>query len=200
MKKFVATVLVVGLMAVVAQAGTVNYVFDETVSGTWEVSVEVTPVTGDTAGLSAYGFYVNDTASVSYVENVLFTLSAGGMVGMQLPVAGYIGVNYNAGNMQTVAAAVPGIGISPVSVTSILEGMYPSMALGAKALLGTLPTPAGLGVGDFSQDNAGLYNGDASGFLAPSEITVEVNPIPEPMTVSLLAIGGLFVAFKRKRS
>jgi|SaaInl7_200m_RNA_FD_contig_31_895038_length_677_multi_33_in_0_out_0_1 hypothetical protein len=199
MKKFVATMLVVGLMAVVAQAGAVNYSFDETVSGTWEVSVTVTGT--DTAGLSAYGFYVNNTAGVSYVENTLNVLGPDYQPdGFLSPVSGYIGADFNAGNYQGSAAAIQGIGIVPVYQAPPTGVPVPPVDLAVPALLGTLTTPGGLGAGDFATDGAGLLNLAADGFLSELTVTQEVNPIPEPMTLSLLAIGGCLVAIKRKRS
>ena len=203
MKKILATMLVVGLMAVVAQAGTVHYSFDETVSGTWTVSVTVTQDPGgdDTAGLSAYGFWVNDTAGVSYVESQLDTLNASYQpVGFLSPVNGYVGDDFNAGNYQGSTNAVQNIGIIPVYMAPPAGVPTDPIDLGVPAIVGILTTPAGLGVGDFAPDDAGLLNLAADGFLTELTVTSETNPIPEPMTVSLLAIGGFLVALKRKRS
>ena len=201
MKKFLATMLVVGLMAVVAQAGAVHYNFNETVSGTWEVNVTVTGA--DTSGLSAYGVWVyGGAATVTYAENVLGTIGAGFQaIGFQSLVAGPIGVDYNAGNFQSSTAEIPGIGMVPVDDPGIMPGTTPHVLLGVPALVGTITTP-GLNfasyVDEFAPDGAGLLNLAGDGFLTAVEITYDVTP--EPMTLSLLAIGGLLVALKRKRS
>ena len=200
MKKTAMTMLVVGLMAVTAQAGAIHFSFDETASGTWEVSVEVTGA--DTSGLSAYGFWVYiDPALVSYTENTLGTLDAGSLpIGFlsSTHVSGDVAGNFNAGNYQNSgAASIPGIGMVPVYQAPPPGIPTPPVDLGVPALLGTLSTPAGLGEADFDYDGAALLNAANDGYIAGT-ITMEVNPIPEPATLALLAMGGLAL-LRRKR-
>ncbi len=193
--------LVVGLVAVAAQAGAVHYSFDQTTETTWNVSVTVTG--DDTAGLSAYGFYVNiDPTLVSYAENTLSAMNSSYQTVGITPgnlVAGDVGGKFNAGNYQgTGAYALLNIGLVPVQVISPIPAL-PSVDLGVPALLGTLTTPAGLGAADFCNDSkSGLFNLEADGFLADVTTTYEVNPIPEPMTMSLIGLGGLALIRRRK--
>ncbi len=74
----------------------------------------------------------------------------------------------------------------------------PHIVLGVPALLGTFTTPTGLDGSEFAPDGAALLNSANDGYVSPSSVTMTV--VPEPMTLSLLAIGGAFVAIKRKRS
>ena len=199
------TMLVVGLVAVAAQAveppPTVHYSFDETASGTWDVSAEI--IGADTSGLSAYGIWVYiDPALVSYTENTLGTLDAAsqpiGFLSSTL-VSGDVAGNFNAGNYQNSgASSIPGIGMVPVYQAPPVGVPAPPVDLGVPALLGTLSTPAGLGAADFAPDGAALLNIANDGFIA-AIITMEVNPIPEPATLALLAIGGLAM-LRRRRS
>ena len=70
----VTTVICIGLSALLAQAATVHYSFNETAVGNWDVYVEVTGE--DTAGLSAYAVWVVDVApgTCSWAQNALSVL------------------------------------------------------------------------------------------------------------------------------
>lgn len=198
MKKFVATMLVVGLLAVVAQAGAVHYSFDETAAGTWTVSAEVTGT--DTVGLSAYGAYCSDAAA-TYVQNTLSILGPTyTTVGFGAADQAVILGELNVGSFQTNAAAIQGVGQVVIDMATPPGPPPATLHLDAKALLGTFTTALVLGADDFRSDGAGLLNLANDGYLTELTVTQEVNPIPEPMTLSLLAIGGCLVAIKRKRS
>ena len=204
MKKLAVTTLIcIGLSGLVAQAALVHYSFDETVSGTWEVSVQVTADgNGDAAGLSAYGMWVYNTAGVSYAENTLY--DPGSFKGfsppnlttmyMNSPDPGDADDDFNAGSFQNFGTyALLGVGKVVVSQGAV--------SLGVPALLGTLTTPAGLGAADFGPDGAGLINVGNTNFVPAGEITIthEVNVIPEPMTMAVLGLGGLAVLIRRRR-
>ena len=180
-------------------AALVHYSFDEIASGTWEVNITVS---GDIAGLSSYGIWVNDSTGVSYVENTLGTVDANfqpiGFLGFP---SGDIGGRFNAGNYMNYGdSAITGIGMFPVDEPGAIPGTTPHVLLSVPALLGTLTTPAGLGEDDFEPDGAWVLNGDNTFFYqGVVTITHEVNPIPEPASLSLLVIGGLGLIRRKRR-
>ncbi len=216
MKKIVMTMLVIGLTAMVAQAAAVHFVFDERVDGTpgtWDVTVEVTGA--DTAGLASYSIWVFgvDPATVSYAENTLGTMNSDYQpIGFQAAnlVQGYLGADFNAGNFQNSGpSAILGIGMVPLDLHAPGD-VVPPVILGVPALLGTLTTPPGLVVhypgipyiqGGLGAESASCFNETGDGYLPPEEVTVsaETFPIPEPATLSLLAIGGLVMLRRRRK-
>ena len=194
MKKFsiaVVTLVCIGLASLAAQAATVTYTFNETVAGSWDVYAEVTSGVAETAGMSAYSVWVYTTpAAVSYAENTLND----GFSGFLPPnlTQGDVGGDFNAGNFQASGGfALVGVGISPV-----VSG---AVNLGVPALLGTLTTPTGLGIADLAGTSAGLLNPANDGFLQTVAVESVVNPIPEPVTMALLALGGLLALVRRRR-
>ena len=187
----IVTLICIGLASLAAQAATVTYTFNETVAGSWDVYAQVTDGVAETAGLSAYSVWVYTTpATVSYAENILNDAFSG-----FLPPnlsQGDVGGDFNAGNYQSSGGfALVGVGISPV-----VSG---AVNLGVPALLGTLSTPAGLGVGDLAGTSAGLLNPGNTGYLETVGVASVVNPIPEPVTMVLLGLGGLAVLISRRR-
>ena len=205
MKKFsiaVTTLICIGLFALAAQAAAVNYTFNETAVGNWEVYVEVTGA--DTAGLSAYSLWVNAGAGVSYAENTLGTVD-GGFTPIGFSPAtlssGFILGQFNVGNFQTFTAPILGIGKIAVDEPGAIPGTTPHVQLGVPALLGTLTTPAGLTtLQDLFPGDAGLFNAAGDGYqTSPPDATHEVNPIPEPVTLALLGLGGLAMLIRRRR-
>lgn len=191
MKKIVMTMLVVGLVAFAAQAATVQFTLNETAPGTWEMLVDVGGT--DTAGLSAYGMFVNiPTAQVSYTENLLFDIGSFSGMFPNTAVNGDVGGIFNAGNFQNSGGfAIQGMGMVPIALGSV--------NLGVPALLGTFTTPVGLGAADFTAEKAGLLNVNNDGFLIDlTLLDTVVNPVPEPMTLSLIGIGGLALIRRRK--
>ena len=73
------------------------------------------------------------------------------------------------------------------------------MQLGVPALLGTLSTPDGLGAANFEATSVGLLNVAGDGFLSdPPTPTSEVNLIPEPASLSVMALCAM--SFLRRRS
>ena len=200
------TNLLVGCIALMilvsgANAASIHYSFDEITSGTWEVNVTVT---GDTAGLSNYTFWVNDSTGVSYVENTLGTVNAAyqplGFVSSTL-LSGDIGGRFDAGNFQNFGDyAITGIGMVPVDEPGGYPPSTPHVLLGVPALMGTLTTPPGLGEGDFEPQGGWLLNADNT-FFYQGDVTIthEVNPIPEPASLSLLVIGGLALLKRKKK-
>ncbi len=194
MKRILAIVFVVSCVATLVQAGDVHYKFVETSSGTWEVSVEVTG--SDTAGLATYDFWVRDTTGVEYVENTLFDEGDDeddkGFDPSFL-LAEYDGVDFWVDNAQDIDYLITGIGKDDV-----IQG---PVDLDVPALLGTLSTPAGLDEDDFEVNFTALLNASGDGFLSDTNvnITYAATPIPEPLTLSLLGIGGAVIAIKRKR-
>ena len=198
MKKIAMTMMVVGLTAMVAQAGAVHYEFTETAPGTWDVTALVTGA--DTAGLSAYSIWVySPPAGVSFAENTLGTLSAAFQpIGFQSFVSGDVGGDFNAGNFQgSGAAAILGIGKVAVFVAPPAGVPLPPVDTGVPALLGTLTTPTGLGAQDFAALSAGLLNAAGDGFL--QDVTTSYEVIPEPATMLLLGIGGLALIRRRRK-
>ena len=202
----VTTVICIGLSALLAQAAAVHYSFNETAVGNWEVYVQVTGA--DTAGLSSYSLWVDAGAGVSYVENTLGTVGAGFVPKGFSPAtlsSAYILGKFNVGNFQTFTAPILGIGKVPVDDPGVIPGTTPHVSLGVPALLGTLTTPADMGLGasnltDFFPGDAGLFNEAGTGYLTSvPAATHEVNPIPEPVTLTLLGIGGLAMLIRRQR-
>ena len=194
MKRFgiITTLICIGLSTMAAQAATVTYTFNETVSGSWDVYAEVTAGVAETAGMSAYSVWVyTNPATVSYAENTLFdNVGFKGFLPPNLS-QGDVGGNFNAGNFQSSGGfALTGVGVSPV-----VSG---PVNLGVPALLGTLSTPAGLGVADLAGTSAGLLNPANDGFLTSVDVASVVNPIPEPVTLALLGIGGLALLIRRR--
>ncbi len=158
----------------------VDFWFVETSAGVWDVSVSITG--SETAGLSAYGIWVYaDPALVTYTENTLWTYGAG-YVAVGFPPAnlmqGDVGGNFNAGNYQaSLASAILGIGKIPVDEQSTIPEIS-GVSLGVPALLGTLTTPEGLGVGDFDFDGFGLYNAAGDGYITSRPTpTIHIDPI-----------------------
>ena len=208
MKKLgVALMLVLCLsipaMAVIQDAA-VHYTFTETAPGTWDVHVEVTGA--DTAGLSAYALWVagSDPASVSYTENVLSAVTSTS----PLTVWGFnslvsspplVDGKFNVGDSQpALDKAILGIGKDPV----FFDGMFDDVDLDVPALLGTLTTPTGLGEGDLYPGPAGtgLFNAAGDGYLASLPTpTYDLNPIPEPATLTLLGLAGFTVLIRRRQ-
>ena len=206
MRKFgivITTLICVGLSALAAQAAAVHYTFNETSSGTWEVLVQVTPAAGDTMGLSAYAIWV-DSPGVSYVSNKLDTLNGSyAAIGFLTPVSGYVGALFNAGNFQTTGSPIYDVGINPVYILPPPGPPPVPVDLGVPALLGTLTTPAGLTLTSQlypGPAGTGLFNGAGDGYqTSPPTPTWEVNPIPEPVTLTLLGLGGLAMLIRRRR-
>ena len=212
MKKIVMTMMVIGLTAMVAQAAVVHYSFDETAPGTWDVYALVTGA--DTAGLSAYSIWVYGyPGEVSYAENTLGTMNSGSQpIGFHAAsrAQGYLGADFNAGNFQNSGpSAILGIGMVPLDLHAPGD-VVPPVILGVPALLGTLTTPPGLVVhypgipyiqGGLGAESASCFNETGDGYLPPEEVTVsaETFPIPEPATLSLLAIGGLVMLRRRRK-
>ena len=161
----------------------VDYIFNETSPGTWEVFIDVDG--GDTAGLSAYSVWVDnvDPASVSYEENVLGTVDGPGFtpIGFQQGTlaSGQVGDSFNAGNFQSSGdSAILGIGMVEVYEEGSIPGVTPLVDLDVPALLGTLTTQPGLGEGDFRAISVGLLNAVGDGFLDASGVFPEVVVIP----------------------
>ena len=197
----IMTVLCIGLASLTAQGALVNYTFNETSSGQWNVLVQVSGT--DTVGLSAYSIWVNSASGVDYTENVLGTIGAGfAPIGFSpsTEVEGYIAGKYNAGNFQSFGSKIAGIGKVPVDNPGIIPGTTPHVLLGVPALLGTLSTPAGLHLStDLYPGSVGLFNADGTGYLAsPPTPTWQVNSIPEPVTLLVLALGGLAALLRRR--
>jgi hypothetical protein len=161
----------------------VNYIFQETAPGTWDVSVEVT---GDeTSGLSAYEIWVDvDPSTVNYTENTLGTV-----VGINYDPIGFlsgnllqgdVGGNFNAGNFQGSGdGALQGIGMVAIDEPGSLPGTTPHVDLDVPALLGTLSAPTGLTEEDFRVLTAGLLNAAGDGFVDTGSLipTMEVIPL-----------------------
>ena len=145
----------------------VHYTLKETSPGTWEVLIEVT---GSTAGLSAYEFWVDnvDPSLVSFDENVLATVVGEFYtpVGFMSLLQGDVGGNFNAGNFQgSGASAIQGVGMIEIDEPGSFPGYTPHVQLDVPALLGILSTPAGLGEDDFRAITAGLLNASGDDFL-----------------------------------
>ena len=136
---------------------------------TWDVSLSITG--DDTAGLSAYGFWVYaDPATITYTENILGTAGDGfAWIGFSPGTAsqGDVGGNFNAGNYQFAGtSALLGIGQVAIDEEGALPGTTPHVVLGVPALLGTLTTPEGLTVTDFAADGVGLLDATGDGYLS----------------------------------
>ena len=207
MSKFlitVMTVLCIGLLTIAAQGALVHYTFNETSSGNWNVLVQVSG--DDTAGLSAYAIWVNSASGVNYTENVLGTLNGSySPIGFQAGnlLKGYISGKYNAGNFQSYTAPISGIGKVPVFIMPPPGPPPIPVNLGVPALLGTLTTPAGLHLTTDlypGPTGTGLFNAGVTGYLPTVTPTWEVNPIPEPATLALLAIGSALWLLGKRRS
>lgn len=204
MKKILMTMVVVmALTAMAAQAAQVDFSFDETSSGNWEVSVLVTGT--DTAGLAGYALRVLDTVGVSYAEELSSILSPSFVtVGMVNPTASYIGVNFVFGNFQVFGpTAIEGIGMSVIDMDTPPGPTPAHLHYGVPALLGTLTTPEGLDEDDFAFDGsspAGLLGPNNESFVSAGEIevTMEVIPIPEPATMLVLLGAGLLAVIRRR--
>ena len=219
MKKIMMAMLVVGLTAMVAQGALVHYIFDEPVSGEWDVYVEVTAESGDTVGISNYAFnvYVPDPSTVTYDENTLFTFSLA-----EMTFVGFLDTTtvvkpfpfpvdpafMNIGNYQgSGVSAIEGVGIlDPLHVESFMPGTYPDVDLNRPAYLGTVYTPEGLLYANFVPETPALYGTSVDVFhedppTAGAGLTWEVDPIPEPITLSLLVLGagGLSVIRRIRR-
>lgn len=177
------TVLIVGLMATVAQAARVQYILHETAPGNWELYVEVTG--SDTAGLSAYGMFVDDL-SASFTESTLYavktfnpptTLEMNGFLPMTF-TDGTVSGMYNFGNYQNndstilpiagVGAGIEGIGMVPVHEL----GIFGDVNLAVPAHLGTITTSPGLNLSDFTGEIPGLLNAASDGHLPEEEVTL----------------------------
>jgi hypothetical protein len=201
----VTTLICIGLSAVLAQAAAVHYTFDETAPGSWDVSVEVTGA--DTAGLSAYSLWVKapSGAGVSFAQNILATVDAGfatyGFASGNVSQIAFPTLDlYSAGNFQTLTAKLLGVGMVAIDDPGAFPPGSPHVQLVVPALLGTFTTPVGLGVADLYPGDAGLFNAAGDAFhSAPPAATFTVNPIPEPVTLTLLGLGGLALLIRRRR-
>ena len=211
MKKIAMTMMVIGLTAMVAQASVVHFSFDETAPGSWDVNVTVNYA--DTLGLAQYSIWVRGTNAVSYVENQMHTLRPGDFAQMgfqpQFRLQGPIGPDFNAGNFQRADEyAIHNIGVTPLQIGPPPPFPAPppyDIDLGVPAHIGTFTTPAGLGLPAGSQEGHDDFSASANLLNEPSDgiihaiTTWEVNPIPEPATLSLLSVGSLLLIRRKRR-
>ena len=195
MKRFgiaVPTLICICLSALTAQAITVTYTFDQTSATTWDAYAAITADAAGTAGLATYSVWVYnvDPALVSFTQNSnMFDGSAS--QGFYSPglVQGDVGGNFNAGNFQNFGIGAL-LGVAKVPV------VHTTGSLGVPALLGELTTPASTVFGDLGAISAGLYNVDNTGFYQGA---IGVVVAPEPVTLTLLGLGGLALLIRRRR-
>lgn len=198
-------------MTGLVQAGTAHFTITEVTSGTWDVFVAVDG--SDTSGLVSYNIQLVDLApgeneSVAWSQNVLGNLEEGTFVsrGFQTDdlTQGKVGsTEYSAVNSQFGKSnPIYDIGMTPIFVEGADAVGSPDVDLDVPALLGTLTTPDGLTATNFAP-NANLFDNSqtSTGLLTAGNVTVTqtVTPIPEPASVTLLAVAGLALMGIRRR-
>jgi hypothetical protein len=170
MKKLLIFILVLGLSSL-ANATMTNI----------EISID-----GATVGAS-YDVLTGDTISVEMYSN------------NEDPGSGYLGLEDNALYTLTNQAVTTNAGDQGGYTSYSYYGYTEIMVVVSKTASGTI-TPGVMFMVDF---NAGSSTGTVDVYLAsdesgyPTVDTLTINIIPEPMTIALLGLGGLFLRRRR---
>jgi len=207
---FTAALLTFALTAS-AHAASIVATFEETAPGTWDFLVELTPTGGDTSGLAGYSFDVVDVPAdqVSFVQGQIRGVDPGTFqaIGFGDASGGAVGgagsTRYSVGSLQSltnVDSQVTGIGIEPLDIAG--AGTGNDVVVGVPALIGTLTSPAGLTVENFSAIEFSGINaaGGQNIAFSAADVNVLVVPIPEPATLALMGFGLIGLVASRRRS
>jgi hypothetical protein len=175
LKKLLVLVLVLGLVSV-ANAGLTFKIVDSlnatvtemTVGSTYTAVVSGTSIATHTGGLYGPAYAASDWALVTPSSPI--DLDASGDLGTILWIDGYQGYDFTSADASS--------------------SVLPDQAIGEWFKVTLTPTATG----DFT---LGLFWYEGTGGTGTAEATINATIIPEPITMTLLGLGGLFL---RRRS
>ena len=214
------TTIVIGMMALLASVASANMLTIDITYGGGNFTVDATVSDAGNGGLKAFSIdfgsdvtsLVNDTHKGTVADAGFANFESVGFSDVREPGGSYTdilsaGQNGLATAVRTPIAAfqvyhVGQLGSSPVTYTPPTGWSWAGPAIPA------LSAPYQLGHGTYSGAtmdmtdldaySASLYDTD-SGVSAHAPGSIVVNFIPEPATMSILAIGGLGILLRRRR-
>jgi hypothetical protein len=198
MKRILMSLAVIVTMAVgaAAQAATINYVLNvDPTAGAWSLTAD-TDAPGGIAGFTVDLVNVSSGTSVAPRADFSGTAVSGFTLGNV-----FNGNQAFAGQNTTAASSlVYGLGYAPVApfATAPFSQLGDPTAVPTELYNGTFDTAGAMP--DFGQLVQGnVFQADSGTATMAADVTATVNVVPEPVTMTLLAVGAPLL-LKRRRS